>query len=219
MRQSRRPVTSSASWGPSAFCVTRTAAFSRPCRHLQPGARTQLGGGPRGQAARPPRLRLRPALAARRHRSLREGRLAPRKPSGRPGAERGHGAGRAPADRERGTRDRLAGHAHRLAALEGDGCPRERWGGAHARGQPRSDRRPDPGGPVEVAGDSIAVLEGGRIVQEGTLAGLHQRPASAFVQGVLEDLAWAGGSQCLTAPFSARWRSPSPGWLLPTIYY
>ncbi len=41
-------------------------------------------------------------------------------------------------------------------------------------------------------GDSIAVLEGGRIVQQGPLAELRQRPASAFVRGVLEDLAWAG---------------------------
>ncbi len=37
-------------------------------------------------------------------------------------------------------------------------------------------------------GDSIAVLEGGRVVQEGTLAELRRLPASAFVEGVLEDL-------------------------------
>lgn len=39
--------------------------------------------------------------------------------------------------------------------------------------------------------DVIAVLEGGQIVQRGSLAELRQRPASAFVQGVLDDLSWS----------------------------
>ncbi len=43
-------------------------------------------------------------------------------------------------------------------------------------------------------GDSIVVLEGGRVVQEGSLAELRQRPASAFVDGVLRDLSAGGPS-------------------------
>jgi iron(III) transport system ATP-binding protein len=41
-------------------------------------------------------------------------------------------------------------------------------------------------------GDRIAVMEQGRVVQEGTLDSLRARPASSFVRGLLDDLAWAG---------------------------
>jgi iron(III) transport system ATP-binding protein len=41
-------------------------------------------------------------------------------------------------------------------------------------------------------GDRIAVMEQGRVVQEGTLSSLRARPASSFVRGLLDDLAWAG---------------------------
>ena len=37
-------------------------------------------------------------------------------------------------------------------------------------------------------GDRIAVLETGRIVQEGSLESLRSTPATQFVQGVIEDL-------------------------------
>jgi len=43
-------------------------------------------------------------------------------------------------------------------------------------------------------GDRIAVIEQGRIVQEGTLGSLGARPASSFVRKLLDDLAWAGTS-------------------------
>jgi ABC-type Fe3+/spermidine/putrescine transport system ATPase subunit len=39
-------------------------------------------------------------------------------------------------------------------------------------------------------GDRIAVMEQGRVVQEGTLDSLRARPASNFVRGLLDDLAW-----------------------------
>ncbi len=41
-------------------------------------------------------------------------------------------------------------------------------------------------------GDRIAVIEQGRVVQEGTLDSLRARPASSFVRGLLDDLAWPG---------------------------
>ena len=41
-------------------------------------------------------------------------------------------------------------------------------------------------------GDRIAVMEGGGIVQDGTLSLLRQRPASEFVRRLLSDLAWTG---------------------------
>jgi iron(III) transport system ATP-binding protein len=41
-------------------------------------------------------------------------------------------------------------------------------------------------------GDRIAVMEQGRVVQEGTLDSLRARPASSFVRGLLDDLAWSG---------------------------
>jgi iron(III) transport system ATP-binding protein len=41
-------------------------------------------------------------------------------------------------------------------------------------------------------GDRIAVMEQGHVVQEGTLDSLRARPASSFVRGLLDDLAWAG---------------------------
>ncbi len=41
-------------------------------------------------------------------------------------------------------------------------------------------------------GDRIAVMEQGRVVQEGTLDSLRARPASSFVRALLDDLAWAG---------------------------
>jgi iron(III) transport system ATP-binding protein len=41
-------------------------------------------------------------------------------------------------------------------------------------------------------GDRIAVMEQGRVVQEGTLDSLRARPASSFVRGLLDDLAWPG---------------------------
>ncbi len=41
-------------------------------------------------------------------------------------------------------------------------------------------------------GDRIAVMERGRVVQEGTLDSLRTRPASSFVRELLDDLVWAG---------------------------
>ncbi len=41
-------------------------------------------------------------------------------------------------------------------------------------------------------GDRIAVMEQGRVVQEGTLDSLRARPASSFVRELLDDLAWSG---------------------------
>ncbi len=41
-------------------------------------------------------------------------------------------------------------------------------------------------------GDRIAVMEQGRLVQEGSLDSLRARPASSFVRGLLDDLAWSG---------------------------
>ncbi len=41
-------------------------------------------------------------------------------------------------------------------------------------------------------GDRIAVVEEGHLVQEGTLDSLRARPASSFVRGLLDDLAWEG---------------------------
>ncbi len=41
-------------------------------------------------------------------------------------------------------------------------------------------------------GDRIAVMEQGRVIQEGTLDSLRARPASSFVRGLLDDLAWPG---------------------------
>ncbi len=40
-------------------------------------------------------------------------------------------------------------------------------------------------------GDRIAVMEQGHVVQEGTLDSMRARPASSFVRGLLDDLAWA----------------------------
>lgn len=39
-------------------------------------------------------------------------------------------------------------------------------------------------------GDRIAVLEAGRIVQQGTLAQLRESPATAFVESLIRDLEW-----------------------------
>ena len=41
-------------------------------------------------------------------------------------------------------------------------------------------------------GDRIAVMEEGRIVQDGTLDQLRARPANDFVRALVDDLAWAG---------------------------
>ena len=41
-------------------------------------------------------------------------------------------------------------------------------------------------------GDRIAVMEEGRLVQEGSLDSLRARPASRFVRGLVDDLAWSG---------------------------
>jgi ABC-type Fe3+/spermidine/putrescine transport system ATPase subunit len=41
-----------------------------------------------------------------------------------------------------------------------------------------------------VLGDRIAVMEEGRIIQADTLEALRARPASAFVRGLFDDLAW-----------------------------
>src|SRR5215510_5865768 len=41
-------------------------------------------------------------------------------------------------------------------------------------------------------GDRIAVIEQGRVVQEGTLESLGANPSSSFVRGLLDDFAWAG---------------------------
>jgi iron(III) transport system ATP-binding protein len=43
-------------------------------------------------------------------------------------------------------------------------------------------------------GDRIAVLENGTIVQAGDLEALRTRPASAFIQRLIEDLSWTGRS-------------------------
>lgn len=40
--------------------------------------------------------------------------------------------------------------------------------------------------------DRIAVMEGGRIVQDGTLDELRARPANDFVQALFDDLRWIG---------------------------
>ncbi len=40
--------------------------------------------------------------------------------------------------------------------------------------------------------DRIAVMEGGRIVQDGTLDELRARPANDFVQALFDDLSWIG---------------------------
>src|SRR5262249_30188103 len=40
--------------------------------------------------------------------------------------------------------------------------------------------------------DRIAVMEQGRIVQDGTLDLLRARPATSFVRGLVDDFAWAG---------------------------
>ncbi len=39
-------------------------------------------------------------------------------------------------------------------------------------------------------GDRIAVMESGRVVQVGTLDDLREKPASAFVRGLVDDLQW-----------------------------
>lgn len=44
-------------------------------------------------------------------------------------------------------------------------------------------------------GDRIAVMEGGRIVQDAPLSLLRERPASEFVRRLLDDLAWTGGTR------------------------
>ncbi len=41
-------------------------------------------------------------------------------------------------------------------------------------------------------GDRIAVVEEGHVVQAGTLDSLRARPASGFVRGLIDDLAWEG---------------------------
>ena len=41
-------------------------------------------------------------------------------------------------------------------------------------------------------GDRIAVIENGKLVQEGTLDALRSRPASGFIESLIEDLAWTG---------------------------
>ena len=41
-------------------------------------------------------------------------------------------------------------------------------------------------------GDRIAVMERGRIVQDGTLDQLRARPANDFVRALVDDLAWSG---------------------------
>lgn len=40
--------------------------------------------------------------------------------------------------------------------------------------------------------DRIAVLESGRVAQEGTLEELRARPTTTFVSALVMDLAWAG---------------------------
>jgi iron(III) transport system ATP-binding protein len=40
-------------------------------------------------------------------------------------------------------------------------------------------------------GDRIAVMEGGRVLQVGTLEALRKHPGSPFVRALLDDLAWA----------------------------
>lgn len=40
--------------------------------------------------------------------------------------------------------------------------------------------------------DRIAVIENGKVVQDGTLGALRDRPASPFIQRLLEDLSWMG---------------------------
>jgi ABC-type proline/glycine betaine transport system ATPase subunit len=41
-------------------------------------------------------------------------------------------------------------------------------------------------------GDRIAVLERGRIVQQGTLDDLRAQPATEFVRSLAADLVWTG---------------------------
>lgn len=43
-------------------------------------------------------------------------------------------------------------------------------------------------------GDRIAVMEDGRVIQEGALDALRARPATPFVRGLFDDLAWVGTS-------------------------
>jgi ABC-type Fe3+/spermidine/putrescine transport system ATPase subunit len=43
--------------------------------------------------------------------------------------------------------------------------------------------------------DRIAVLEGGRIVQQGTLQQLREGPATTFINALLADLTWPGTSE------------------------
>lgn len=43
-------------------------------------------------------------------------------------------------------------------------------------------------------GDRIAVVENGKLVQEGTLAALLAQPASGFIQRLVENLSWTGRS-------------------------
>lgn len=43
-------------------------------------------------------------------------------------------------------------------------------------------------------GDRIAVIENGKLVQEGTLDVLRDHPASGFIQRLVEDLSWTGRS-------------------------
>ena len=45
-----------------------------------------------------------------------------------------------------------------------------------------------------VLGDRIAIMEEGRIVQEGTLDTLRASPATRFVRGLVDDLSWSGTS-------------------------
>jgi len=46
-----------------------------------------------------------------------------------------------------------------------------------------------------VLGDRIAVMEGGRVIQEGMLDALRARPATAFVRELFDDLSWVGTSR------------------------
>jgi iron(III) transport system ATP-binding protein len=43
-------------------------------------------------------------------------------------------------------------------------------------------------------GDRIAIIESGKVVQEGSLEALRAQPASAFVQSLLADLDWTGAA-------------------------
>jgi iron(III) transport system ATP-binding protein len=46
-----------------------------------------------------------------------------------------------------------------------------------------------------VLGDRIAVMEGGRVTQEGVLDALRARPATPFVRELFDDLSWVGTSR------------------------